>query len=460
MTIAAPPHLSPSGRWGWILLAGYILATLLSWLPFEPGLTRTIVRVILMTWISGASVMWLRALGPQPADSRLLTQVRTFVIAIAACGVLAAPMLTRDVWCYAAFARLAADGVDPYRVELPEALRMEFGDPFCGGTPTYGPVWIYGTAVIDRVVSPLGPAIEVLALKLVMAAAWLGLVLGVMSLQRSLDLRTRIVGLAAVSVVPISIFHLVAEAHNDVVMIALVVYWLVLRAKGSRLSPIPLLLSVLVKYVTAPLLLLAAIDAWRRGRHDKLFTALVSILVVVATTAFFFRDGALLTSLAKNNANWRWLSAPFAIEMIVKNLAPFAWVAPAVLAWRTVMALILAWYVRNWFKSAPTDTGLYRLVGVGMLALLFSADYLWPWYLIWALPFVVIAGDRLLSAVAWPFFVMLPIAQMAWVGGRRELGYRPEVILFLLSLVVVAWLVQAWIALRSPQRAALASRSV
>jgi hypothetical protein len=445
--------------WGWTLLAGYILAALLSWFPITPGVTRTIVRVVVLSWVSGASVLWALALNRAPATPQLLKTVQRFVIVIAACNIIATPMLTRDVWCYAAFARLTASGVDPYLVELPESLRAEFKTNSCGGTPTYGPAWVYGAAAIDRFVMPLGPTVEVLALRLVMVVAWMGMIWGGMQLLKLRDLRTRIVGLVALSVVPISIFELVAEAHNDVVMMALVVYWLVLRSKGSWLGPIPLVLSVLVKYVTAPLLVLAAIDAWRRGRRGEMATALVLIASLAATAALLWQDGALLSSLTKNNANWRWLSAPFAIEMIVKNVAPFTWVAPAVWSWRALLGLGVLWYVREWFRSPPTDVSLYRAVAAATLGLLLSADYLWPWYLVWALPFVILAEDRLLSAIAWPFFVILPVAHLAWAGGRRELGHRPEIIVFLLAIVAAAWFAQAWVALRS-QPTELANSSV
>jgi hypothetical protein len=162
-----------------------------------------------------------------------------------------------------------------------------------------------------------------------MVIGWIAMVMFGARLLRSFDLKTRSVGLAALGVLPISAFELAAEAHNDVVMMALVVYWLWLRAEGSWLSPIPLALSILVKYVTAPLLLLAAVDAWRRGRVREAVCAFVLGTVILLAALYFWQNGVLLASLTKYNASWRWLSAPFAIELIVKNLAPFSWVAPA-----------------------------------------------------------------------------------------------------------------------------------
>jgi hypothetical protein len=90
------------------------------------------------------------------------------------------------------------------------------------------------------------------------------------------------------------------------------------------------------------------------------------------------------------------------------------------------------WYVVDWIKS-PDDVRFYRVLAAAALALLLSAEYLWPWYLVWALPFVILAKDDVLTAVAWPLFTIVPIAHVSWAAGRRVLGYRAEVIVGLLG---------------------------
>ena len=438
-----------SRHWAWLVLAGYLLITLLSWLPLTPGPARTAIRVVLVTWISLSSLLWLVALGREPATPALWNLVKQVVVAVGLCGILAAPMLTRDLWYYAAWARLTASGVDPYTTELPDPLREEFGILSFNPTMPYGPVWAYGAAALDRLVAPLGSSVELMAIKGVLVASWIAMIAGMDRLMRRRDLRSRLVGLAAMSVVPISVFQLVAEAHNDVVVMALVVWWLLLRENGSRLSPIPLAVSALMKYFTVPLLLFAAVEAWRRRRYSELACAVLAGSAAAGVGFLFWQDGALLAGLTKN-ADWRWLSAPFAIELTVKNLAPFTWVAPAILLWRVVLVLGFAWYVRTWWRSKDSDAAAYGMLAAFWLVVLMSAEYVWPWYLIWALPFVILAEDRFLAGLAWPIFVVLPIAHAGWAGGQHRLGYRSGFMLILFWSIVIAWLWQAWLARARP----------
>ena len=402
-----------------------------------------IVRSLAITLIGVASYAWMTSLRRATADADRWQFVIRIVVAVGLLSAMATPMLTRDLNCYAGFGRLAAHGINPYVTKYPEALQAEFNSNNCGGTTTYGPVWTYGTALLDRLTAPLGVRTEILAVRIVIVGAWIAMVAGIARLVRSRDFATRAAVLAAAAVVPASAFELVGEAHNDVVMMALVVGWLVLRANGSWLSPIPLVLSVLVKYVSAPLLLFAAIDALRRRRYLEAGVALTCGTLILTAAGLLWTNGAF-ASLTANNANWRWLSAPFFIELTVKNVAPFAWVAPLVWLWRGAMLVGFGWFAYRWMAERESDSRFHAVIAAGMLALLFSADYLWPWYFVWALPFVILADHRLISAIAWPFFIVLPVAHAAYAGGRPEGGYRPEVIVLMLGLIACAWLWQGW----------------
>lgn len=444
--LTAPTSASTLHRWATAVVGGYILVTALSWVPMTAGVNRTIVRAAIVTWLTVSSAGWIVAIARSSSRDSLLQHVKRVIVAVGFCGVVAAPMMTRDLWCYVGFARLAASGVSPYSTALPDGILGENG-PECFGTTTYGPVWTYGAVILDRIAAPLGLIAEVVVLKLAIAAAWLAMVGAGAWLFRKRDVKTGSVALAALAVAPLSTFEVVAEAHNDVVMIALAMGWLVLRAKDSWLSPIPLALSALVKYVTAPLLIIAIIDSWRRRRYAESACAMVAAAVIAIVVGLIYREGGF-SSLTTHNATWRWLSAPFAIELALKNVTPNSWstlVTPAVWGWRALLMLGVAWYMWLWARARHHDLAFYRVLAAGMLAVILSADYLWPWYLIWALPFVILAEDRVLSAVAWPCFLVIPIAQACWAGGIRAHGYRTPVILFLLGLIVVAWIAQPWL---------------
>jgi hypothetical protein len=99
-----------------------------------------------MSWLGGASVWWIATIARASASPHILQVVTRVVIGVGVCVFVARPMLTGDVWCYGAFARAAATGVNPYTTPLSDALRSEFRVESCGDTPTYGPLWTFGTA--------------------------------------------------------------------------------------------------------------------------------------------------------------------------------------------------------------------------------------------------------------------------------------------------------------------------
>ena len=431
---------------GWLVASSYAAATALSWSSIPRSSTHTALQTAAVALICLSTAIWLVSLTRSEATPSLFRKVKMVVLLVGIFSSLALPMLTRDIQNYAAYARLAATGANPAIAPMPDELLKEFG--LSSSLPAvYGPVWTYGTAQLSRWSAPFGINAELAVLKTLFVGCWVVMVFGMMGVLRNAELKSQIVGLAAISIAPISAFELVSESHNDVVVIALLVCWLFFRSRQSVWGPIALAAAALIKFVTAPLLAFAVLEALRRRRLRELGAALASVAVVLTVLGWLWSSGAVATRLAEQTTAWRWLSAPFLIELTVKNVASFSLVEPLVLLWRVGVVVGVLTYIRRWWMAGGHDAAAYAVLAAGMLGLLFSAEYLWPWYLGWALPFVILTQDRILRALAWPLFIVHPIAHAYWSPRPgAALPYRGTVTALMLWIAVgtsIAWIRRA-----------------
>ena len=195
---------SPTATWICTLVIG--LATVLSvvaWAALASVVRRRPVAVRTVAW---TTVWWAApfAIGP--------------------------PLFSHDIFSYAAQGELVARGLDPYRFGPAALGRGAFLDPVSHlwrhTTAPYGPLWLR-TAGVLAVASGHHPAVLVLLLHLlavgcVAATGWL-----VVRLARRLGRDPSLV-LAIALGSPLVLLHLVSGAHNEAMMIALLVGGLVL----------------------------------------------------------------------------------------------------------------------------------------------------------------------------------------------------------------------------------------
>jgi hypothetical protein len=99
---------------------------------------------------------------------------------------------------------------------------------------------------------------------------------------------------------PASVSQSLAEGHNDIALVALALLWMLLLLRAHWAAPVALVASALCKYVTAPLLLIDAINALRRERaswQSFLARQVAPGLLGLATLAIFYRSMAFFDGL-------------------------------------------------------------------------------------------------------------------------------------------------------------------
>lgn len=229
--------------------------------------------------------------------------------------VLAPPLGSRDVYAYAAAGQVAAEGLDPYEVG-PIALGTEEAivgvvDPRWRDAPTpYGPLFVSvaeGVAGLTTGVLTSVLLLRVLALGGLLLAAW--------GLMRLAGPDAAPLALVLLLCNPLVLLHLVSGAHNEALMIGLLVAGL---AVGSRCPMAGVVVCALAGAIKAPALLgvvhlgWAGAPAGASWRH-RLVTLAGAGLLALATLAAAGQVSGL---------GWGWVGTVDGARDVVAYLSP------------------------------------------------------------------------------------------------------------------------------------------
>ena len=374
--------------WAWagLGLAGSLLIT-----AAGPGMAGGPVRwwfeggggvAVFYAGIVALSVAWL-ALGRLAPTSRHL-----WVVAALWCLplVLGAPLFSHDAYSYLAQGTLVHLGLDPYR-EVPAVLAqhgqahvLNAVDPFWRHTTApYGPLFLW-------IVSSFTGSSLVVGVLLIRALELVGFVLlavFVPRLARSLGADSdRATWLVLLS--PLVLLELVAAAHNDLLMIGLVVAGVSLAIERRVLLGIALCaLAATIKLpaaVAIPFILVAYAD-----RRTLLRGALVAVGVVVAVS--------LVSGLGFGWISSGVFSTPEKVRLAITPATALGWTVAQVVpvgarglesafgviafAGSVLFGLVLLW------RTRPGN--IVRYLGFALVAAAVCGPAAWPWYLTWGL---------------------------------------------------------------------------
>jgi alpha-1,6-mannosyltransferase len=352
------------------------------------------------------------------------------VVALWCVPLLASPpMFSRDVYSYYLQGRLMDAGFDPYSTGVAQipGWFQDGVDPMWAESPApYGPLFL----LISRGVSNFSyeqPALAALVFRLV---ALIGVALMVAVIPRIAQAHgidpARAVWLGAMN--PLVVMHFVAGAHNDALMVGLI---MVGFALALQKLPVWAAIAIALAASVKPIALLALpfiglIWAGQRagwGRRIWTWVATAGIAVAAfAVTAIVAGVGwGWISALGTPGEVRTWLSPPTAIGMITGGIGQFlgwtdtndAFVA-ALRALGTVAALaIVAWLALKPEGRSPVRGAAWAFTVVVLLG-----PVLQPWYLLWFLPLFAVTG----LTVAGLRWVTLVIAGFAVHGMAESLA--------------------------------------
>ena len=442
--------------WAWacIGLAGSVLVALagprLAGGPVRWWFDPSLGVAIFYAGIVALSLAWL-ALGRLPITTR---QLRIIGAAWCLPLLVTAPLFSQDAYSYLAQGTLVHLGIDPYR-HAPAVL-ANAGQPHVLGA--VDPFWRHTTA-------PYGPLFLGIA-SLVVALAGSHLVLGVL-LIRVLDL-AGLVLLAAfvprlaralgadparatwwVLLSPLVLLELVAAAHNDLLMIGLVVAGVTFAIERRVLLGIAVCaLAATIKLPAAAAIVFIAV-MWVRDeptRSARLRAAGTAAAVAVGV----FAAVSVVTGLGLGWISTTVFSTPDKVRLAITPATALGWTVAQLVPVGTrglesalgvvafglscVLGAVLLWRTRR--------DNMVRYLGIALIAVAVCGPAAWPWYLIWGLALLaacpgiqdsrglalaiaasvlVVKADGILAFPlrTAPVFVVLYVAAAAWLTLRR-----------------------------------------
>ena len=385
MPLAAPgPELVPAevaGGPGWILGV------------YGDGLGIGGPAYLVALWVAFLSYLAVVACAPALGGRLIAAAIGIAVVAFA----LSPPLLSQDVFSYISYARLGADhGLNPY-AHAPIDFPGDPSFPFVGrgeapgdlgwqdDVSAYGPLFTLATYPLAALSVPAA----LWTMKAVAALSVLGLAAIVARLApaRGIDPRT---AAAFVALNPLVLVHVVGGAHNDGLMMLLVMAGCaaVLGAREAT-GGAALLAAGALKFSAAFAGPFALLGAQRRARFLVGAGLAAAAIVLVSLAAFgtHLLDAAGL--VGENQAKTSHYAIPSQLARVLPGGAG-SWQAAALVLYALLVVWLAVgvWRGEDWMRAA----------GWAALGLLVATGWLLPWYVVWALPLVALGRDGALTA--------------------------------------------------------------
>jgi len=358
--------------------------------------------------------------------------VRKLVV-VAAIWVLpllvAPPLFSRDVYSYAAQGEMMSHHISPYHYG-PDVLGagpyVSLVDPLWGTAPApYGPLFLKVDGAITS--ASMHHVLPDLVLLRLLALVGVGLIaVSIPKLARSLG-RDPSEAFALAVLNPVTMLHLVGGAHNDALMVGLLVAGI--TAARVKRPVLGIVLCSLAAAVKAPAALGVLYIAWewmgpglpvRERIRPIVNAALISGVVMGALSLLTGLGWGWIGNLASPGTVRSWVAPATGVGMLLTDLAHLAHLGipqHVVLSFTRVLGLALAAGTGLWLLWRSERIGALRALGVTLLLLVVLGPVVQPWYLSWGLVLLApVATGRVRSLI-----ISLSIASafLGLPGGRQ-----------------------------------------
>lgn len=366
---------------------------------FRPG-DSPLPGLALVAGLLGLVLLWLSLVRrPHPATH---TEHRVWAIAGAWSLplVLGPPLLSSDVYTYAAQGLLVGRGLDPYSVG-PSALGSSAAtaavDPTWRSVPSpYGPLatWTQHFAVVLGDGSPLG---AVIVLRVVAVACVVAIGLSAVALAGT----HRIPALTLTILNPLVLLQIISAEHLEGLLCALLLGALVAKRHGNRTLAVVLACAGAAIKAPAIVAVVAIVarqrhpTAWRDGARD----AGVAVGACVGLTMLVPHGWGWIPALNTPALGYTPAAPASLIGDLFKPIVRPASFDDLSMAGRTA-ALLAAGVIVAYLTATAQRQLMEMTVGLGLLAVALLSPVIYPWYLLWGvLCLAPVARGRLREAL-------------------------------------------------------------
>jgi hypothetical protein len=384
------PSTNGASTWGVYFSLAAVYGGLLLLMRVWWGMTRLYARC---PGVAIKKMMWVFALWSLPM-------------------LVIAPLFSRDAYSYAAQGEMVSHHLNPYLYgpfELGNNSYTAPVDPLWGNAPApYGPLFLQIDGFFTRITfhNELATIVLLRLLSLV----------GVLLIARCVPKLARLyhrdgAELFTLMVLnPVTLLHLIGGAHNDALMLGLLLAGLT-AAKEKR-PIVGILLCALATAIKAPAALGILYVGWswlgpRASTRDRLRPVVTAGLIGAGVLGFFSYVSGLgwgwVSILGTPGAVRSWTAPTTSLALLFTGIAHFAHVGVGlggVLTVTRFLGLLAAAIVGVWLLLNSDRIGTLKALGLTLLVFVILGPVVQPWYLSWGLILLApVALGRLRSLI-------------------------------------------------------------
>lgn len=391
----------------------------------------------------------VRTLRRNPASP--VRSVMTIIVGWATPVLVMPPLFSRDVYAYAAQGEMVSRSLNPY-VQGPTALGsdpyLKLVDPIWQDAHApYGPAWerlaggLVQLARHDVVATIIG--FRLVALIGIGLIAW-----GVPVLARSVG-RDPAVALALAVLNPLVLLVLLGGAHNDALMLGLLVAGCAMARRNHIL--VGLALCALAAELKIPALIGTVFIGWWwsdgaaswRQRASRVAGALLIAMTLMIVIGLISGLGwHWLDGLSSPGAVVSWVDPVTAVGLALSHASSGLGLgghsAAYVQATRAVGVALAA--VISVGLMLRSRVGALRALGWSLLAFVILGPVVWPWYETWGFVFLAVVAE------AWTLRLLLALSAIACFADLPGVRYyeTADPVLAIVCWVLLAAMIMAY----------------
>ena len=380
--------------------------------------------------------------------------------------LVVAPMFSRDVFSYAAQGEMVSHHINPYvygPFTLGSGPYVAPVDPLWGNTPApYGPLFLIVDGFLASVTLHNATA-TVIALRLLSLFSVLALAWCLPKLARAIGRdpgQTFVLGVLN----PIVVLTLVGGAHNDAMMVALLVGGIT-AAKLKR-PVLGVVLCALAAAVKAPAALgilyvawgwLGPGVPWRQRLRPLAVSGVLAGAVLLVFTALSGLGLGWIGNLATPGTVRSWAAPSTGLGMAGYELLHMMGLGVSqagVISVTRLLGLALAGVIGIWLLKESDRIGELKALGLTLLAFVVLSPVVQPWYLTWGLILLAPVAEGRLRTLIIGLSVVSPFIGLP--GGRElvnQLLHADPIMLAVTLLSLLAFVVAPlgrWTAIGNP----------
>jgi alpha-1,6-mannosyltransferase len=363
--------------------------------------------------IAAAVLILMLIRGGDAIDAAMARLLFRWSLAFAAASFFAFPLFTQDFWLSAAWGRMVAAGVNPFHTLFTADDLVGLPLDHFPMTMSYGPLWAVLSALI-ALISFNNAIAMALLFKGLIAAAWVWALVLIDRLQQDKSQRERCLAIALFGWVPLGVSQSIAEGHNDIVMIAPALLWLLLLLRRHLAAPLALTVSALCKFITAPLFVIDLIQAFRGERLTPLRylqRMVLPGLIGIGLVALFFRSPSFFDGL-RLVSEWHFLRPSEAISGAEQLIGIPLW--PLHLVALGAFPIVAVFWLAAFVRDASVENLTKATIALVAAIMFTAASHVWPWYLVWGVAFSALRPQWWVSRFITGIALLIPFTLPTW----------------------------------------------